>query len=223
MVVEITKKIDILREKINKIDKEILSLVLKRQEIVAEIGIEKNNKKNRVYIPERENYIFKTLSNSSTLSFNEIKNLYTEIISFCRKSESILTIFLLNTSSSLLALKKIFGEYVQFELFNSTYDIFQNSFNCKYILLPLSEDLILFLKNSNFEIINSISIDNTVFFLISTYHNTIKNENDNLYILSTYPINNSSLKFNNLFFSKILRKNSDILNYLHKVVGFTNN
>lgn len=222
-VIKITKKINLLREKIDEIDKKILSLILEREKIVNEVGKEKHNSKTRIYVPERENNIFKKLSNFFPISFDEAKNLYTEIISFCRKKEDILTVYLLDSSFSILALKKFLGEYVEFKLFNSIDELFFETSKCNYIILPFSNELISFLKNSNFQIINSIIIENKIFFLLSTYYNTIENDEDNIYILSENKINDSSFKSDDIFFSKIKRKKLNTLNLSYKIVGFSNN
>ncbi|MGL4402718.1 MAG: chorismate mutase, partial [Fusobacteriaceae bacterium] len=50
-----------LRENIDSIDKQILELILKRVECVEKVGELKGKNNFRIYVPERENSIFKNL------------------------------------------------------------------------------------------------------------------------------------------------------------------
>ena len=62
--------------------------------LVKEVGTVKESTNSRIYVPEREASIFNSLSENSSLTPKEIQNLYTEIISTCRRLENTLSVAL---------------------------------------------------------------------------------------------------------------------------------
>jgi chorismate mutase/prephenate dehydratase len=79
---EYEKKLEELRNQINKIDDEILNLLNERAKIVIMIGNIKKNKNLDVYQPERENSIIKRIvKNSEILPKESIKAIWKEIFS----------------------------------------------------------------------------------------------------------------------------------------------
>lgn len=172
--------------------------------LVHEVGTVKNETQSRVYVPEREARIFKNLSANSTLSPKEIQNLYTEIISSCRRLENIFSVALLKDSTGTLALKKIFGEYIN-PMYFSTFEKFITiESDIKYLLTPFSKEMIEALKNNNWFIINSIYLDHQEYFLLSKFKNQISSEDESSYFLSNISLDNQSLKLKeDLYFSII--------------------
>lgn len=183
-MIKITKKIEDLRAEIDSIDKEIIQLIINRMNVVKEVGEVKKNTKGRVYVPERENEIFFKLSEKNQVSPQEVKNIYTEIISFCRKFENILDIGITEEKNSLLALKNILGTYTNPIFCNSTEEL--KDFN--YIILPFSKNLLNLVENYSYKIINFSEINKEKFFLISKEENTLTMKNFYSYYISSEPI-----------------------------------
>lgn len=205
-MIKITNKINDLRLKINKIDKNIMSLILERMNLVKEVGTVKESTNTRIYVPEREASIFNSLSENSSLTPKEVQNLYTEIISTCRRLENTLSVALLKDSNSSLALKKILGEYVNPVYFSNFEKFITIQCDINYLLTPFSKDMIEGLKNYNWFIVNTISIGHESFFLLSKYKNDIFTNNQYFYFLSDTSLDNSSVKINeNLYYSKITK------------------
>lgn len=221
-VIKITTNLANLREKIDKIDKNIIELILERMNLVHEVGLSKLQTNTRVYVPEREALIFKKLAAFSNLPAFEIQSFYTEIISFCRKLEDTLSVAVNRDSISLLGLKKIFGEYVKPIIFDNLNTFFIEKENISYILTPLCEEMILALQSSNWFIINTTEVNSEKLYLISKYPNEITNTGDITYILTKERFNISSYQIEeNLFFSSVeslhLEKERDVE---IKILGF---
>lgn len=203
-MIKITGEINNLRLKIDKIDKDIISLILERMNLVKNVGNIKNIDNSRVYVPEREALIFKNLSNFSSLSPKEIQSIYTEIISSCRRLENTISVAVLKNSSSLFALKKIFGEYVNPIYFSNFQKFISIDSNIKYMLISFSKDMIEAIKENNWFIINSVTIDNEKYFLLSKFPNTISIEGEMSFFLSNDYLNSYSIQIKeNLFFTAI--------------------
>ncbi len=203
-VIKITVNISDLRTKIDIIDQEIIRLLLKRVDVVHEVGSIKNTTQSRVYVPEREALIFNKLSELSGLTPKDVQSFYTEIISFCRKFESTLNVACIKDANSLLALKKIFGEFVNPIYFSNLNKFINIDSNINYVIVEFSKTLIDALKTSKWFIINTIYIDNQQLFLLSKFPNEIKTGKDISYFFSSSSINDSSLKVDeNLFLSEI--------------------
>ena len=69
-----------LRKQINLVDKEIVDLLIKRNDISRKIGIEKKNAGLPIYNPEREKEIFCGLQKYYPLNYNYLKAVFEEII-----------------------------------------------------------------------------------------------------------------------------------------------
>jgi len=86
------EKLKKLREQIDKIDNEILTLLNKRMEIVKQVGELKNNTNAPIYRPEREKEIIERLTNLSKaqngiLGKEEIEAIFLEIFAISRSLE----------------------------------------------------------------------------------------------------------------------------------------
>ncbi|MGL5971555.1 MAG: chorismate mutase [Cetobacterium sp.] len=166
----------------DSIDNKIIELILRRMEVVHEVGLTKSEDNSRIYVPEREVAIYKKLSNLSEISPQDIGYFYTEIISFCRKLEGILDIAILDDSNSLIGLKKLFGEHVNPILIKDFNSFDSNSL--KYILSPINSEVIDFIKANNWSFINKIVINNETLYLFSSYRNILIKNNDIIVTIS---------------------------------------
>ena len=85
------KDLNLLRNKIDKIDKDILKLIQKRANIAIEVGDIKNktNPGKTLYKPERESSILRNIlkSNEGPVSDERIRVIYKELISACLSLE----------------------------------------------------------------------------------------------------------------------------------------
>jgi len=209
-VIKITYDINKLREKIDDIDNKIIELILKRMEIVHQVGITKSKDNSRIYVPERESAIYRKLSSHSGISDKDISNFYTEIISFCRKLEGILDVVIKKDSYSLIGVKKLFGEHVN-TIFVEQFDSIDTS-SIKYILSPFNEEVLNFIQKNNWFVINKVSINNENLYLFSSFENTILNDNDLAILLGVKKISDNCLKINkNLFINFLSYKESKFL------------
>lgn len=73
-----------LREKIDKIDDEIVALLESRVQIVKEIGELKNKLNIDVYNPQREREILKRLQSKSSLTPHQIETIYQSIFTLTK-------------------------------------------------------------------------------------------------------------------------------------------
>lgn len=205
-VIKITRDINKFREQIDKIDKKIVELILKRMEVVHQVGLTKSKDSSRIYVPEREIAIYKKLGEFSGLSPKEIQSFYTEIISFCRKLEGVLNVGIKYNASSLIGIKKIFGEYVNPVVINKFEEL--NLESVKYILTPFSKEIVDFVKKNNWYLINKVDLNNEVLYLFSSFNNSIFKDDDVVYILYNGIISNENIKIEqNLFINLIPFKN----------------
>jgi chorismate mutase/prephenate dehydratase len=80
-----------LRERIDEIDSKILALVSMRAGIAEQIGRLKNTAGEVAYVPSRERAIFDRMiaENPGPLSAEQVKHIFTEIISACRALEHL--------------------------------------------------------------------------------------------------------------------------------------
>ncbi|MGL6100657.1 MAG: chorismate mutase [Fusobacteriaceae bacterium] len=114
MIAELQK----LRESIDCIDREILEIIIKRMECVERVGVIKGSNNFRIYVPERENSIFRNLCKEALQKYgeekitrSEIENIFTEIISFCRSKERKVRVVIEDYNCFFIA-KKIFGSCI---------------------------------------------------------------------------------------------------------------
>ena len=107
--------IDVLRKKIDKIDSQLILLFNERAELAKSIGF---LKKNKIYRPDRENYIFNKIikDNKGLLSNESLVFIFTQLISACRAVEHKLNI-------SCLGPKGTFSEEAVVKKFGNSVDI----------------------------------------------------------------------------------------------------
>ena len=79
----------ILRNKIDKIDDKIIKLLDERMIISKQVGIYKKNNDVVLTHPNRESEIINKLSQSSSLSTNEISTLYKIIFEISKNKQNI--------------------------------------------------------------------------------------------------------------------------------------
>lgn len=113
------EKLAELREKIDRVDDEILKLIMERLEYVREVGELKNRNSSRIYVPERENSIFtrvwkraNEITENEKIEREELAAIYTEIISFCRAKERKVSAAVENDKCFFIA-GKIFGNCIE--------------------------------------------------------------------------------------------------------------
>jgi chorismate mutase/prephenate dehydratase len=86
-------KIQSKRNKIDKIDKEIVKLINKRASVALEIGKDKKKNNSEFYLPSRESEVIKNILSSKNIIKDEgLEAIYSEIISACRSLEKTLKI-----------------------------------------------------------------------------------------------------------------------------------
>ena len=84
-VIKISDDLKNLRLSLDNINNSIADLISQRIDIVKRVGKIKKQKKN-FYVPEREKFIFKTLTEKfPELDKEIIKSLFTQIISGCKR------------------------------------------------------------------------------------------------------------------------------------------
>lgn len=102
-----------LREKIDRIDMDILELLNKRAEIAKCIGEIKKRTGGEVYVPAREAEIYENLKkvNKGPLKYEAVMNIFREIISACREHQELFKIVYLGPAGTFthLAAIRFFG------------------------------------------------------------------------------------------------------------------
>lgn len=161
-------EIKYLRDEIDKIDQQILELILKRREIVRKVGETKKITTTPVYVPDRERAIFNKISERNKIPMESIVPIFTEIISFCRVAEKKIKVAITkNSFLSLLALRELLGQQVDFSYFSNLNDISLESL--EYILTQLNDETINFLLKNKWKIIHKVVIFEKSFFLLSKF------------------------------------------------------
>ncbi|MCF7874295.1 MAG: prephenate dehydratase [Candidatus Omnitrophica bacterium] len=121
-------EIDPIREKIDKIDEKILNNLNQRAKQVLKISNIKKKKKIRRYSPERESKILKKLSriNKGPLGAEDIRNIFTEILSVSRSQKGQLDIAYLGPEGTFthLAARKKFGKKCRYLPAEGISDVF---------------------------------------------------------------------------------------------------
>ena len=112
------KDLNLLRNQIDKIDKDILKLIQKRANIAIKVGDikNKNNPGKTLYKPERESSILRNIlkSNEGPVSDERIRVIYKELISACLSLEEGLKVGYLGPFHRTCPL----GEYLLFSEVN---------------------------------------------------------------------------------------------------------
>jgi len=107
-----------LREKINRVDEQILNLLNSRAGLARRIGKIKQEFTDQVYFPGREEQIFERLENLSAGPFplESIKPVFREIVSACRSLERPLKVSYLGPEATFthLASLRQFGHKTEF-------------------------------------------------------------------------------------------------------------
>lgn len=119
-----------LRQQIDAIDEQVVKLINRRYNLVAEVGKWKNNNSHEIYVPEREKALLQRLEslNEGPLPNSTLRAIYREIMSGALALEYPLTIAFLgpeNTFSHQAALSK-FGSSVHYQPKNSIADVFED-------------------------------------------------------------------------------------------------
>ena len=119
-----------LRQQIDNIDEQIVSLINRRYELVAEVGKWKNSNSHEIYVPEREKALLERLEglNNGPLPNSTLRAIYREIMSGALALEYPVAIAFLgpeNTFSNQAALSK-FGSSVHYEPKNSIAEVFDD-------------------------------------------------------------------------------------------------
>ena len=119
-----------LRQQIDSLDEQIVSLINQRYKLVAEVGKWKNTNSHEIYVPEREKALLERLEglNQGPLPNSTLRAIYREIMSGALALEYPLAIAFLgpeNTFSNQAALSK-FGKSVQYIPKNSIAEVFED-------------------------------------------------------------------------------------------------
>lgn len=82
-------EIDLLRDQIDELDRQLLKLLNKRAELANKIGVIKKKKKLPIYMPSREAEVMMNVvsNNKGPLSENAVKRLFERIIDEIRRLE----------------------------------------------------------------------------------------------------------------------------------------
>lgn len=118
-----------LRQRIDEIDRKLLDLVSMRAGIVEQVGELKHTTGQVVYVPSRERAIFERMiaENPGPLEPEQIKRIFTEIISACRALEHVPRVAFLGPEHTYSheAARMRFGSSVEFVPESSIAGVFQ--------------------------------------------------------------------------------------------------
>ncbi len=132
-----------LRDKIKKIDNQILALIQERGAVVLELAKQKSNQQSPIYLPDREQEVYHFLDNIDLPPMQSIhlRNIYREIMSAMIDVQKKLEVAYLGPAGTFThqaSLKK-FGHSIHLEPMNTIDDIFhaisQNIYS--YGVLPI--------------------------------------------------------------------------------------
>lgn len=132
-----------LRRQIDGIDRQILSLLNQRYEVVKKVGEWKIAHNQPIYVPERERMLLEKLEklNPGPMSSETLRAIYREIMSGSMKIELPLRIAYLGPEATYthLAAKNIFGQSVEYDPRSSIKDVFHDveTGRCSYGVVPV--------------------------------------------------------------------------------------
>lgn len=102
-----------LRNEIDEIDEKILDLIEKRATVVEKVGELKKETSHAIYVPKREFEIFEKLGNRAKhINKDNVRAIYTEIISACRALEKKISVTVAGDKSDFISYK-IFGYSIE--------------------------------------------------------------------------------------------------------------
>jgi chorismate mutase/prephenate dehydratase len=129
MRIGIAERIETLRQRIETLDGQILSLLNERAEIAIQVGKEKSDAKMDSYDPQREKVIVETLvlQNNGPFPKQAIAPVFREIISACRSLETEITVAYLGppATHTHLACLEYFGSSAQTQPKESIQEVFE--------------------------------------------------------------------------------------------------
>jgi len=121
-------KLNKLRQKIDRIDEQILHLLNQRGKVVRAIGKIKSRLNESFYASYREKSILQRMNklNSGPLSTESIENIFREIFHACRALEQILKVAYLGPEATFthLAARKVFGSPANYLPLKDIRDVF---------------------------------------------------------------------------------------------------
>ena len=132
-----------LRLQIDGIDRQILSLLNQRYEVVKKVGEWKHAHNQPVYVPERERMLLEKLEklNPGPMSNDTLRAIYREIMSGSIKIELPLRVAYLGPEATYthLAARSVFGHSVEYDPRASIKDVFHDVENCRsdYGVVPV--------------------------------------------------------------------------------------
>ena len=135
--------LDNLRLQIDGIDRQILSLLNQRYEVVKKVGEWKHAHNQPIYVPEREKLLLEKLDqlNPGPMSSETLRAIYREIMSGSMKIELPLRIAYLGPEATYthLAAKNVFGHGVEYDPRTSIKDVFHDveTGRCNYGVVPV--------------------------------------------------------------------------------------
>jgi chorismate mutase / prephenate dehydratase len=120
--------IDNVRKDIDRIDKELVSLINKRAECAIEVGKLKESNTESIFAPEREMQVLSKVlaQNSGPLADKTVAAIYREIISACRALEKPISVAYLGPAGSYTHIASIqrFGASTEFAPVETIPDVF---------------------------------------------------------------------------------------------------
>lgn len=172
-MIKINNDLQKIRITLDNINSNIAALISERIELVKMVGKIKKQKKN-FYVPEREKFILKNLTEKfPDLDKEIIKSLFTQIISGCRSYEKIFEVGLIKDVRSLSALISILGTFTSNHFFKD-YSLLEKEYHLlDYILISLDNNFIPLVENiQEIFIINYCENGNGKFLLLGKTENT---------------------------------------------------
>jgi len=140
-------KLESIRNEIDTIDREIVTLLSRRADLAIEVGKLKGRDGKPFFTPERERQIFESLAtlNKGPLQTQQLVSIFREIISAARAAEKPLRIAYWGPAGSFthLAAERTFGKSSDYEAREDIPDVFQavERGHCDYGAVPVENSL----------------------------------------------------------------------------------